>query len=280
MDSWHGVRNPQGQKVSDRSALDMKTARAPGIRKRQEVALCGYRICTIDALGVRESSADAEEFTLVGTRGEFPGTIPDGEVWISRRHFPREGIFLAAHALAFLGASGRGLSADRADQAGLDAERRVREDVTGEQFRDGRPHRSVPERIYDRLYATIPDSERAVKVWLIDGLLARCWYKTDYAEGGHYVVYPWVPTREIWLERDTSPGELPYILAHEYLELRMMRDGGLDYDHAHEIASKIEFELRREDSTLPLAPGRSFRKSDFPKLAAPEVFEFVRKKYL
>ena len=138
----------------------------------------------------------------------------------------------------------------------------------------------MPEKIYDRLYATIPDPEGEIKAWRIDGFLARCWYKTDYAEGGHFVVYPWVPPREIWLERDTDPREFPFILAHEYLELRMMRDGGLSYDRAHEIAAGIEFDLRREASDLPVATGRRFRKSDLPALARPEVYEFLRKNYL
>ena len=258
----------------------MKTARAPGVRKKHVVTLSGYRVCTVDAFGVRESSPAAEEFTLVGTPAEFPKVVPGGEVWVSRRHFPREGVYLIAHALARLGASRRGIAAGSAYRAGIDAERRVREDLTGEAFRDGKPHRPVPEKIYDRLYATIPDPEGPVKAWLIDGCLARCWYKTDYAEGGHYVVYPWVPTREVWLERDTDSRELPFILAHEYLELRMMRDGGLGYDEAHEIASRIEFDLRREESDLPVATGRRFRKSDVPALAAPEVYEFVRERYL
>ena len=156
--------------------------------------MSGHRICTVDAFGVRESSAEAEEFTLVGVRSEFPGVIPGGEVWVSRRHFPREGVFLIAHALALArghrpravrGGGRRGRPGRRAaDPRGPD-----RGGVPG---RQAAPRR-CPRRLYDRLYATIPDPEAPIKVWLIDGLLARCWYKTDYAEGGHYVVYPWVP---------------------------------------------------------------------------------------
>src|SRR3954468_11066056 len=107
----------------------MQTLKAPGIRKRHHVTLSDYRICTVDAFGVRESSPTAEEFTLLGTPEEFPGVVPGGEVWISRHHFPREGVFLLAHALARLGARRRGLSEDEADQAGLDAEQHLREDL-------------------------------------------------------------------------------------------------------------------------------------------------------
>jgi len=258
----------------------MMTARAPGIRKKLAVTMCGYRVFTVDAFGVRESSPEAEEFTLVGTPDEYPGVIPGGEVWVSRRHFPREGIFLLSHALARIGARRRGMSEEEADEAGLEAEQAVREHLTGEEFRDGKPHRQVPDKIYDRLYTTIPDSDEPVKVWLIDGMWARCWYKTDYAEGGHFVVYPWVPKGEIWLERDCDERELKYIAAHEYLELRMMRDGGLGYDEAHEIASGIEFDFRCDEADLPVARGRALRKSDIPALATPEVFESLREHYL
>ena len=36
---------------------------------------------------------------------------------------------------------------------------------------------------------------------LVDGNVVRCTYKTDYTEGGHGQVYPWVPKREIWVEK-------------------------------------------------------------------------------
>jgi hypothetical protein len=244
------------------------------------VSLNSQRVFSVDAYGVRESSPEAEEFTLHGAKPDFPDVVPSGEVWVSRRHFSREGIFLIAHSLAALGARERGLSEDNADAAGLDAERAAREDLTGEEYRDGKPHRRVPDRLYDELYTVIPDPQGPIKVWLVDGMLARCWYKTDYAEGGHFVVYPWIIGREIWLERDADPREQPFICVHEYLELRMMRDGGLKYDDAHPIASKIEFGLRREKSGLPLTRGRRLHKSDLPRLADADVYEHVERTYL
>jgi hypothetical protein len=39
--------------------------------------------------------------------------------------------------------------------------------------------------------------------------------------------------------------EIPYITAHEYLERRLMRDAGLEYDPAHEVCSAVEFDLRK-----------------------------------
>jgi hypothetical protein len=71
-----------------------------------------------------------------------------------------------------------------------------------------------------------------------------------------------------------------FILAHEYLELRMMRDSGLSYDHAHEIASRVEFDFRRGESGFPVANGRRLRKSDLPGLADPGVYDYLREHYL
>jgi len=185
----------------------MRTLRQLGIHKKHTITLNRYRICSVDAFGVRESSHEAEEFTLLGTQEEFLGVVPDGEVWISRLHFPREGMFPMTHALARLGARERGLSEDKADEAGLDAERAARENLTGEGYRDGKPHKHVPNRIYDQLYTTIPDPQGPVKVWLIDGCLARRWYKTDHAEGATSLFIPGCPaTKSGWRETRTRMG--------------------------------------------------------------------------
>src|SRR5205814_6845501 len=110
----------------------------------------------------------------------------------------------------------------------------------------------------------------------------RSFYKTDYTEGGHGYVYPWVPKGEIWVEHDLSRAELPYIVAHEYLELRLMRDEGLQYDRAHAICSEVEYELREGGAARPfvVADRRKLTQRDLPRLTAPEFFEHVVKRHV
>jgi hypothetical protein len=101
-------------------------------------------------------------------------------------------------------------------------------------------------------------------------------------EGGHGYVYPWVPRGEIWVERDLDEAEVPFILAHEYTELRLMRDAGMSYDRAHEASSRVEFDLRKPP-TRAAFPGFGRRrpgKADLPHLTAPEYFEYVTRHYL
>src|SRR5207248_3813658 len=133
----------------------------------------------------------------------------------------------------------------------------LREKLNGIEFRDGKPHRQVPREVYLEPYTTLADPRGEVEVWLVDGNLARSYYKTDYTEGGHGYVYPWVPRPQIWIEDGVDRREVPFIVAHEYLERRLMRDAGMEHDPAHEVCSTVEFDLRKDDEVKCfLAPGR------------------------
>ena len=158
----------------------------------------------------------------------------------------------------------------------------MRERLLGVKFRDGRPLKRVPKQLYCGPYVTLPDIERPISVWLIDGNLVRSYYKTDYTEGGHGYVYPWVPKGEIWVEHDLKPAELPYVVSHEYLELRLMRDEGLEYDPAHEICSQVEFDLREGRGAKPLlsSAARKLSKHDLPRLTSDEFFSYVLKNHV
>jgi hypothetical protein len=136
--------------------------------------------------------------------------------------------------------------------------------------------------LYIDAYITLADPEFPIEVWLVDGNMIRSLYKTDYTEGGHGYVYRWVPKSEIWVEKDLDRWELPFIVSHEYLELRLMRDQGIDYDTAHDICSKVEFNMRKGRGGKPiLSPGRRrLAKRDLPKLTCDEIFRYVLNTYV
>src|SRR4029453_15337671 len=112
--------------------------------------------------------------------------------------------------------------------------------------------KQVPAAIYREPYLALADPQGPVKVWVVDGNLVRSYYKTDYTEGGHGYVYPWVPRPEIWIEDGVDHREIPFIVSHEYLERRLMRDEGIDYDTALDICSRVEFDLRKGKGAMPL----------------------------
>jgi hypothetical protein len=241
-----------------------------------------YNVYSVDPSAIRNLAKPDEEFTNFATREDFPDLIPEGEVWVGEKNLDKEGVFFIADALARFKAKENGCTEDKSAEAGLEVERFLREKLTGLKFRDGKPHKRVPPDLYVKRYLVLPDKEFPVRVWLVDGNMVRCYYKTDYAEGGHGYVYPWVPRREIWIEKDIDRWELPFILSHEYLEMRLMRDEGIEYDQAHEICSKVEFNLRKIKGIAPLlTPGRQrLTKRDLPRLTNESVFRYVVKNYL
>jgi hypothetical protein len=238
----------------------------------------GYDFYAVNGYAVRDIAQPDEEFGSFATSDDFPSLIPKGEVWLAEQTIDKEGLFFIANALTQLKEQARGTPDDRAYTAGIHVERMLREQLNHLKFRGAGPQKRVPKEVYVRTYATLPDKDDAtVEVWIVDGNVVRSLYKTDYTEGGHGYVYPWVPRQEIWIEESLDARELPYIIAHEYIERRLMRDAKLDYDTAHDICSRVEFHLRKNERVkLFLAPGRrKIHKGDLSKLASDELFQYV-----
>lgn len=116
----------------------------------------------------------------------------------------------------------------------------------------------------------------------MDGNLVRSYYKTDNIQGGHSYVCAWVPRPQIWVEDGVDRREVLFIVSHDYLECRLMRDEGLDYDTAHQICSKVEYNLRKGEGAafLLLTGRRKLSKADLPRLTDEEVFRYVIRTYV
>src|SRR3990167_9498325 len=86
-------------------------------------------------------------------------------------------------------------------------------------------------------------------VWLVDGNLVRSFFLLDYCEGGHDLVYPFIPKKEICLEEALSPEERKFIIFLEIHE-RYLMSRGKSYKNAHIGATEVEDYYRenpRED---------------------------------
>jgi hypothetical protein len=253
----------------------------PKLDKQFVATKDGYDIFTIDAFAVRNVAQPDEEFDNFATHNEFADLIPEGEIWISNRSFDTEGDFFIANAVARLNALEKGESVDSAYTIGLNADRKLRAARTGIRYRAHRRSRHISPKIYVQEYIVLEDEEFPITVWIVDGLRVRSTYMTDYTEGGHGYVYPWVPKNEIWAERALHRAELPFIVAHEYIEHRLMRDEAMEYDKAHECCSEMEFDLRKskERGSFPGLSRRRFGKLELKLLTRPEFFEYVKRHY-
>jgi hypothetical protein len=203
------------------------------------------RVRLVDAHQVRNRSPDLQEFGNVGTHQQFHA-IPPGEVWLSDRVPAGERPYLVAQAQAELQANAAGQNEDASYGFGLTVARAERA-----RRRPARPsHDDVPPDVYVERLGTVTDEDgEQVAVWLVDGELIRDVFKVDFAQGGNGMVYSFTPANEVWIEDQTDPGERDLILLHELTERREMKQERLNYDRAHEAASKIEFQARQRRGT-------------------------------
>ena len=88
-----------------------------------------------------------------------------------------------------------------------------------------------------------------LSVWLVNGRLVRSLFKVDFTEGGHDLVYRFIPKREIWLDNDVLAMERSCIILHELYERRLMSQG-LSYFQAHRRASRLEWRSRMNKKRL------------------------------
>lgn len=118
-----------------------------------------------------------------------------------------------------------------------------------------------------------------LKVWLVRGDEVRK-VAPDYTEGGHDLVYPYIPTGDVWIDNAMEAGERGYTILHELTERAEMAQG-MDYDHAHEVALRAEMDAREDPATLfpELLRLRSEAGSLFKALPVGTVREWAGKKF-
>jgi hypothetical protein len=102
-----------------------------------------------------------------------------------------------------------------------------------------------------------------IDVWLVNGESVRDKYYIDFTEGGHDLVYHFIPRREVWIDDDLSPKERKFVLLHELHERNLMskalkkekhRVYGKElsniYAKAHHSSSEIEYFCRHHPKML------------------------------
>ncbi|MBZ5672308.1 MAG: hypothetical protein LAO04_21630 [Acidobacteriia bacterium] len=87
------------------------------------------------------------------------------------------------------------------------------------------------------------------KVYIVDGKEVKRDYDVDFVEGGHWLVYSYIPRGEIWIDKSVLPDERPYVLAHEMHEVNLMKKG-IGYEAAHGQASAYEKNLRQRGALV------------------------------
>ncbi|MGE5315655.1 MAG: hypothetical protein ACM3Q4_13260 [Acidobacteriota bacterium] len=87
-------------------------------------------------------------------------------------------------------------------------------------------------------------------VWIVDGKNVRETLIPEFLYGGNALVYPAIPSNEIWIDHAISCEEFQYTLRHELRERQLILEHQWTYGAAHDSALMLEDALRRNDLRL------------------------------
>jgi hypothetical protein len=205
-------------------------------------------IYNVDALQLRDTNVILQEFSDYAIHSDF-NIIPNDEVWVDSRSLEQQ--YLIYEALTRIKYEELGSSKehayDKAEQK--NKARREKEDNVKMCPWNYSPvfDEDIKKQIYLKKWTTIKCDDD-IHVFIINGNFVRDYFKTDFVEGGHYIVYKWIPKNEIWIDDEVSVKEWILILIHEIAEMIMMQKNGFDYEKGHRKASKIEWSFRERMS--------------------------------
>jgi hypothetical protein len=176
------------------------------------------------------------EFTNFGQHWRFK-FIPENELWIDDGD-SNEINFFITHLLIERKFMSQGLSYEEALELADRAERADR--FKSKKFKKApKDYSKQVKKIKVKKIAAFED----VDVWVVDGELVRDLFYIDFTEGGHDLVYNFIPEGEVWIDDDVVKGERLYIMLHELIERRLM-EKEKNYQDAHNKATKIEWLIR------------------------------------
>ena len=88
------------------------------------------------------------------------------------------------------------------------------------------------------------DRRGDLQVWIVDGSHIRGHIDEEFTNFGQHYRYPYIPTDELWIDREAEDDERRFFIDHLLVEHRLMSHG-VPYDKAIEAADREERKQRR-----------------------------------
>ena len=236
-----GRHKSGGRAAGSRHNSGDRARRPPYVRRLERRG--ALDVWLVDGSYVRKNID--EEFSNFGHHWSFR-EIPENHIWLDHESDPDELKFFTRHAVLERRLMKRGKDYDAARRVANREERKMR--AAAGDLRKVTDGKSLPkaERVHERLWKKLPNG---VEVWFVKGRLVRSAFDVEFTEGGHEHVYEYVPRGEVWIDDDIHDDELGFVLFHELHERNVMAKG-VDYDTAHEEASRLERYYREHPAEL------------------------------
>ncbi len=185
------------------------------------------------------------EFINYGQHYRFK-FIPENEFWLDKEAVPNEQELFIKNLFIEHSLMKKGIKYKEAVKIAdsVEVKERLKNKNVKELLKKSKGERLDSVKI--SLWKTL---KNGVKVWIVDGFLVRSLFFIDFTEGGHDLVYKFIPKKEIWIDNDLVKEERKFVLIHESTERNKMLQG-MKYDDAHyNYASPRELKFRKKLTT-------------------------------
>lgn len=194
-----------------------------------------FKVFVVDGAAIRKSSEP--DWTDFGQHYRFPKLIPKEEFWIDQGYEKEEHFFIDHLLLEYeLMAEGKSYKVALTAADKLESRERKRS-------ARAKTCKKNPDKKY-RVEKKLLEEVNGLKVYLVDGELVRDWYDPDFVEGGHDLVYTYVPSpNTVWIDDQMTEKERAPTILHETTERALMAKG-MSYHKAHNKALEAEWKWR------------------------------------
>jgi hypothetical protein len=150
--------------------------------------------------------------------------IPKDEFWIDKENGVKESHFFINSFLTIQKELKKGKEYIEAVRIADKLEKRERKKAT---FLKKVKKIKVKIKLFEKIHKKrlFKKYTKNLKIWQVKGHLVRSLFDLDFNQGGHGLVYPFVPKNEIWIDDDVYKKEIPYVLIHELHERHLMALG-------------------------------------------------------
>ncbi|MHB8660422.1 MAG: hypothetical protein ACYC75_00565 [Minisyncoccota bacterium] len=217
----------------------------------------GYTAWLVNGAAVRREID--ENFVEYDYHGHFR-FIPEREFWIDDEMPEKEYDLYLKRLLKEVSFLKKGVSVAEAVRSADSFEETLRQNGKRVQKFLTSQNQEVLRRTLKK--KKLEEYSSVVSVWLVDGSLVRSVYMLGYTEGGHDIVYPWIPKNEIWLEESLKPEERAFIVLHELHERYLMLAERMSYPDAHHGATIVEDHYRENRKGLEERIREEIKKND------------------
>lgn len=221
----------------------------------------GFKVWYVNGYWIRKHLS--RSFPNYGSNEIF-AFIPKNELWIDKENSSKEAKYIIINFLAYQKELSKGKNKKEAIRLATNIEKKERHKS---RFSKKLKKIKLKEKIIKKIHKKILFKKytKNIRIWIARGKIVRSFFDVDFNQGGHDLIYQFIPRGEIWIDDYLYKKEIPFILVHELHERRLMAEGrkydsvgitktlrlkGDNKIYAHPAAEDLEYFCRHHSKQI------------------------------